>query len=81
MSWSGRSAALRGRRDWPALIAGTVFPMLMHPGELFAALVWFSLVSWLMLRTRNIWDCITAHMVTNLLLGIYVMCSGQWHFW
>jgi len=70
-----------GQAGWPALIAGTVFPMLMHPGELFAALVWFSLVSWLMLRTRNIWDCITAHMVTNLLLGIYVMYSGQWHFW
>ncbi|TWU19684.1 CAAX prenyl protease-related protein [Allorhodopirellula heiligendammensis] len=66
---------------WPALITGTVFPMLMHPGELFAAMAWFSMVSWLMLRTGNIWDCITAHMVTNLLLGIYVMSTGNWHLW
>ena len=27
--------------------------MLMHPGELFAAAVWFSMVTWLMLRTRE----------------------------
>ena len=49
--------------------------------ELFAALVWFSLVSWLMLRTGNIWDCITAHLVTNLLLGVYVIYFGHWQFW
>lgn len=77
----GWSTLRIGQAGWPALIAGTVFPMLMHPGELLAALVWFSLVSWLMLRTRNIWDCITAHMVTNLLLGIYVMSTGHWQFW
>ncbi len=70
-----------GQVGWPALIAGTAVPMLMHPGELFASLVWFSLVSWLMLRTRNIWDCIAAHLVTNFLLGVYVMGSGQWQFW
>lgn len=70
-----------GRAGWTALIAGTAFPMLTHPGELIAALVWFSMISWLMLRTRNIWDCITAHMVTNLLLGVYVVCFGKWQLW
>lgn len=70
-----------GQAGWMALIVGTVFPMLTHPGELFAAMAWFSLISWLMLRTRNIWDCIAAHMVTNLLLGIYVMTTGNWQLW
>lgn len=74
--------------DWPqipfgvvdrtALIVGTAFPMLMHPGELFAAAVWFSLVTWLMLRYRSIWDCIVAHMITNLLMGLWVLWSGDW---
>jgi uncharacterized protein len=63
------------------LIAGTLVPMLMHPGELLAAAVWFSLVTWLMLRTRNIWDCVAAHAVTNLLLGIYVVWFHQWQLW
>jgi CAAX prenyl protease-like protein len=64
-----------------AVIVGTAVPMLMHPGELLAAFVWFSLVTWLMIRTRNIWDCVAAHAVTNLLLGIYVVTQKQWQLW
>ena len=67
-----------GKVNRTAVIAGTAVPMLMHPGELLAALVWFSAVTWLMVRTRNIWDCVAAHAVTNLLLGIYVVMSGHW---
>lgn len=61
-----------------AVVVGTAVPMLMHPGELLAALVWFSMVTWLMVRTRNIWDCVVAHAVTNFLLGVYVVASGHW---
>ncbi|MEM8946684.1 MAG: CAAX prenyl protease-related protein [Planctomycetota bacterium] len=61
-----------------ALIAGTAVPMLMHPAELLASLVWFSMVTWLMLRTRSIWDCVVAHVVTNFLLGVYVVAFDQW---
>jgi CAAX prenyl protease-like protein len=61
-----------------AVIAGTLVPILMHPQEAVAALVWFSAVTWLMIRTRSIWDCVLAHAVTNALMGIYVIASGQW---
>ena len=61
-----------------AVVVGTAIPMLMHPGELLAALVWFSMVTWLMVRTRNIWDCVAAHALTNFLLGVYVVASGEW---
>jgi CAAX prenyl protease-like protein len=64
-----------------AAVVGTAVPMLMHPSELLAAAVWFSLVTWLMVRTRNIWDCVAAHAVTNLLLGIYVVTQKQWQLW
>ncbi len=64
-----------------AAVLGTAVPMLMHPAELLAAFVWFSLVTWLMIRTKNIWDCVTAHAVTNLLLGIYVVTQHQWQLW
>ncbi|QDS96980.1 CAAX prenyl protease-related protein [Adhaeretor mobilis] len=63
-----------------AIIAGTAVPMLMHPAELLAAFVWFSLITWLMVRTKNIWDCVVAHAVTNLLLGIYVIATGEWYY-
>jgi CAAX prenyl protease-like protein len=61
-----------------ALVVGTAAPMLMHTGELFAAAVWFSLISWLMVRTRNIWDCVIAHAITNAMLGAYVIWFDEW---
>jgi len=68
-----------GKVTIPAVLVGTLVPMAMHPAELFAAAAWFSLVTWLMIKTRNIWDCVVAHAVTNLLLGVYVVTSGEWH--
>ena len=67
-----------GKATTLAIILGTAVPMMMHPAELFSALVWFSMVTWLMLKTKNIWDCIIAHAVTNLLLGIYVVWFNEW---
>jgi membrane protease YdiL (CAAX protease family) len=67
-----------GSTNTLALVLGTAIPMLMHPGELLASLVWFSMVTWMMLRTRNIWDCVAAHAVTNFLLGVYVVTCDQW---
>ncbi|MCC6494263.1 MAG: CAAX prenyl protease-related protein [Pirellulales bacterium] len=69
-----------GKVDRLGMITATAVPMLMHPAELFAALAWFSMITWLMIRTRNIWDCVAAHAVTNLLLGAYVLTTGEWQF-
>jgi CAAX prenyl protease-like protein len=63
-----------------ALLVATIVPVLLHPGEMLAAAVWFSLVTLLMVKTRNIWDCVVAHAVTNLLLGMYVLATGEWQF-
>jgi CAAX prenyl protease-like protein len=69
-----------GRITPLAVLVGTLFPVLTHPEKL-AALVWFSLITVLMVRTRNIWDCVAAHAITNLLLGLYVVGFGRWHLW
>jgi hypothetical protein len=67
-----------GQVNRMAAIAGTLIPVLFHPAELFAAAVWFSMVTWLMVRTKSIWDCVAAHALTNLILGFYVTVSGDW---
>lgn len=36
---------------------------------------------WLVLRTRDIWAAATAHAVTNLVLGVYVVATDHYHFW
>ncbi|GAK50739.1 CAAX prenyl protease-related protein [Candidatus Moduliflexus flocculans] len=41
-------------------------------GVLYAALLY---------KMKNLFDCVLAHAVTNLLLGIYVLSTQQWHLW
>jgi len=63
------------------IVITIIYGVAAHPAEAVAAAAWFSLVTWLMVKTRNIWDCVVAHAITNLLLGIYVLSSGEWHLW
>lgn len=37
--------------------------------------------NWWMIRTSSIPDCVLAHGVTNLLLGVWVVGAGQYQYW
>jgi CAAX prenyl protease-like protein len=37
--------------------------------------------NWWMVRTRNLWDCILMHAVTNGALAVYVVTGGHWQYW
>ncbi|MDP9169661.1 MAG: CAAX prenyl protease-related protein [Acidobacteriota bacterium] len=37
--------------------------------------------NWWMVKTRNLWNCIVAHAVTNALLAAWVVLAGQWQYW
>jgi CAAX prenyl protease-like protein len=65
-----------------AVAVSVILPMLWHqPAEYLAAAAWFGMITWLMVRTRNPWDCVLAHAVTNLLLGVYVVVWHEWTLW
>ena len=68
----------QGKVTAAAVVLATLLPMAAHPAELLAAAAWFSMITWLYVKTRNIWDCVAAHAVTNLLLGVYVVSTGEW---
>jgi hypothetical protein len=63
------------------LAMGTVYGVATHPGELVAAMIWFSMITWLMVRSGKFWNCVVAHAVTNLILGLYVCWYAQWQLW
>ena len=63
-----------------ALVLSVALFTLSHPEWLAAAI--FALVLCLLVRlTKNLFACILCHATTNLLLGIYVLHSGQWQYW
>lgn len=37
--------------------------------------------NWLYMRSRNLWVPVLAHAVTNGLLGLWVIQTGNWQFW
>lgn len=49
--------------------------------ELLAGLVAGLAYGWLYLRTRDIWAVVLAHVITNGLLGAYVVWAGAYWFW
>jgi CAAX prenyl protease-like protein len=36
---------------------------------------------WLFIRTNNLWAPVAAHMVTNAILGVWIVATGSWHLW
>lgn len=52
----------------------------VHP-EILAALAWGAAINVLYHRTANLWACVTMHAVTNALLGIYILVTGEWQLW
>lgn len=70
-----------GEVNRAGIILSVVGPLLLHPGEPLAAVAWFSMITWLFVRTRNLWDCVAAHAITNAILGVYVVTTGNWWLW
>jgi CAAX prenyl protease-like protein len=66
--------------DWEAFAIMVVLFGVEHDRWL-AGMAAGAVYGWLMLRTGRLWPAITAHAVTNLVLGLYVLGTGRYGFW
>jgi CAAX prenyl protease-like protein len=69
-----------GEFTWPSFAGVTLLFTLAHP-EWVAAAVYCSLLNGLMYWKRDLWNCIVAHGVSNLVLGIYILTTEEWQLW
>ena len=77
--WLAAPMGAPGRIGWVAVF---VLPVLMHPPhEALAVVAWFGLVTLWVARTKSLWDAVAVHVVTNFLLGVYVVSTGAWSLW
>ncbi|MCA9150031.1 MAG: CAAX prenyl protease-related protein [Planctomycetales bacterium] len=76
--WDEQPLAEAKQLGW---LSPTIYGVVAHMTEPFAALAWFSMVTWMYKKTGSIWDCVIAHSITNLLLGIIVVKYGLWYYW
>jgi len=63
-----------------AIVLSTFIFMLAHTLWL-AAIVAGLAYAWLYRRTGKLWTAVIAHAVTNGMLGVWVVKTGQWQFW
>lgn len=63
-----------------AIVLSTVVFTLAHTQWLGAVIAGLA-YAWLYRHTRSLWAPIIAHMVTNGVLGVWVVMHGHWQFW
>jgi len=51
-----------------------------HP-EWLAAVVYCALLNVLLYWKKDLWSCVVAHAVSNLMLAIYVLATESWWLW
>lgn len=63
----------------PFLVTALVFGFAHN--EWFAGIICGAAYQWLVLRKNRLGNAMTAHAITNFLLGIWVVWKGAWNFW
>ena len=63
----------------PFLATAAVFGFAHN--EWLAGILCGAAYQWLVLRKNRLGDAITAHAITNFLLGAWIVWRGAWHFW
>lgn len=63
----------------PFAITALVFGLAHN--EWLAGILCGTAYQWLVLRKNRLGDAITAHAITNFLLGTWVIWRGAWNFW
>jgi uncharacterized protein len=64
---------------WPFLATAVVFGFSHN--EWLAGILCGMAYQWLVLRKNRLGDAMTAHAITNFLLGVWIVRRGAWHFW
>ena len=64
---------------WPFLATAAVFGISHN--EWLAGILCGAAFQWLVLRKNRLGDAMTAHAITNFLLGVWIVWRGAWNFW
>lgn len=88
--WRGFLARWIVSEDWEkvsigtfnrtSFIAVTLLFTAAHP-EWFAALTYCALLNAFLMWKKDLWLCVVAHAVSNFILGVYVMTTGEYALW
>jgi len=64
---------------WAFVVSSALFALEHH--QWLAGLLAGFAYAGIYMRTNYLWPAVVAHAVTNFLLGLWVLYTGQWQFW
>ncbi len=70
-----------GQFHWLSFVVTSALFGLMHPDRWLAGILCGLAYQWLVIRKNRLGDAMTAHALTNFLLGLWVVWKGAWNFW
>jgi hypothetical protein len=70
-----------GQMHWLSFVVTSAIFGLMHPDRWVAGILCGLAFQWLVIRKNRLGDAMTAHALTNFLLGLWVIWKGAWSFW
>jgi len=73
------SVPLKHFGSLPFLVTAVVFGFAHR--EWLAGILCAMAYQWLVIRKQRLGDAMTAHAITNFLLGVWVVWKGDWKFW
>ncbi len=73
--------AVDPRRVGPKAVVLSTFVFMLAHTLWLAAIVAGLAYAWLYRRTGKLWVAVIAHAVTNGVLGVWVVLTGNWAFW
>jgi CAAX prenyl protease-like protein len=73
------SVPLNQRLPLPFFATAAVFGFSHN--EWLAGILCGAAFQWLVLRKNRLGDAMTAHAITNFLLGVWIVWKHAWHFW
>jgi hypothetical protein len=66
--------------SWTPFLAAAGLFGFSH-NEWLAGILCGAAYQWLVIRKNRLGDAMTAHAITNCLLGLWIVWRGAWHFW
>ena len=65
----------------PLPFFATIIVFGFSHNEWLAGILCGAAYQWLVIRKNRLGDAMTAHAITNFLLGAWIVWRGAWHFW
>jgi CAAX prenyl protease-like protein len=69
------------KRFVPLPFCATALVFGFSHNEWLAGIICGAVYQWLVIRRDRLGDAMTAHAITNFLLGVWIVWRGAWHFW